>query len=105
MAEVKKQKKVISKADIINLVAGSVKDVSKASVTKIIDSALDTIKKAISSDKKAIIIGFGTFKQRERKARLGRNPQTGKEIKIPASKSIGFTPGKDFKELVNAKKK
>ena len=101
MVEPKKQKKVHSKADIIKLVTDMVTDIPKTAVTKVIDAALDTIKKAIATDKKVILIGFGTFKRGERKARIGRNPLTGKELKIPASKSIRFTPGKDFKELVN----
>ncbi len=101
MADTKKQKKVHSKADIINLVTDSVKDVSKTAVTKVIDATLEAIKKAIASDKKVILIGFGTLKQGERKARVGRNPKTGKEIKISAAKTIRFTAGKGFKDLVN----
>jgi len=105
MAEVKKQKKVHSKADIIGLVADSVKDLSKTAVAEVIDMTLETIKKAVASNNKVILIGFGTFEQGERKARTGRNPQTGKEIKIPASKGAKFRAGKDFKDLLNHKKK
>lgn len=105
MAEVKKIKKVHSKADIISLVAGSVTNLSKAAVTEVVDATLESIKKAVASNTKVILIGFGTFEQGERKARVGRNPQTGKEINIPASKSARFRPGKDFKDLLNHKKK
>lgn len=104
MAEVKKQKKVHSKADIINSVAGSLKKVSKATASEVIDMALETIKKLVVSDHKVILIGFGTFEQSARKARAGRNPQTGKEIKIPASKGARFRAGKGFKDMLNKKK-
>jgi DNA-binding protein HU-beta len=106
MADVKKQsKKVNSKADIIGLVANSITDLSKAAVAEVIDTAIDCIKQLIATDNKVTIIGFGTFEQGERKARTGRNPQTGQEIKIAASKSIRFRAGKDFKDLLNNKKK
>lgn len=104
MAEVKKTKKVHSKADIISSVAGSL-DISKATAAEIVDMTLETIKKCVVSDHKVILIGFGTFEQSARKARVGRNPQTGKEIKIPPSKGARFRAGKGFKDMLNHKKK
>lgn len=106
MAEVKKQKqnKVHSKADIIGLVANKVDSLPKTTVAEVIDTTLEVIKKEVASNHKIILIGFGTFEQSERKARTGRNPQTGKEIKIPASKGARFRTGKDFKNLLNKKK-
>jgi nucleoid DNA-binding protein len=104
MAEVKKQKKVQSKADIISAVAGTL-DLAKVTVTEVVDAMLETIKKSIASGNRVTFIGFGTFKQSARKARTGRNPQTGKEIKIPASKSAGFRAGKAFKDMLNSPKK
>lgn len=105
MADTKKVKKVHSKADIIGLVTESVKTLSKTAVSEVVDATLETIKEAVASDAKVILIGFGTFEQGERKARTGRNPQTGQEIKIPASKSPRFRAGKGFKDLLNNKKK
>lgn len=55
---------------------------------------------ALAKGDKVAITGFGTFSVSERKARKGRNPQTGKEIKIPASKSPRFTAGKGFKDAL-----
>ena len=59
------------------------------------------IKKAIKKDEDVKLVGFGTFTKSKRKARTGRNPQTGAEIKIPASNIPKFKPGKEFKELIN----
>jgi len=56
------------------------------------------IKDALKKDGSVSVAGFGTFKVVQRKARTGRNPQTGKEIKIPASKAVKFTAGKALKE-------
>ena len=50
------------------------------------------------------LIGFGTFKSGKRAARIGRNPQTGAELKIPAAKTVKFTAGKAFKDAVNKRK-
>ena len=106
MAGVKKIKKAVSsKADIISMVTDSLSDISKSTVSEVVDTMLATIKEQVASNTKVILIGFGTFEQGERKARIGRNPQTGKEIKIPASKGARFRAGKDFKTLLNAKKK
>ncbi len=99
----KKQKKVHSKADIIDQVASSVDKLSKAAVTEVVETLLDTIKKAVTADNRVTFVGFGTFERSERKARMGRNPQTGKEIKIAAAKVPRFRPGKDFKDAVNHK--
>ena len=61
----------------------------------------ETIEKTVSKGKKVTLVGFGTFEARKRAARTGRNPQTGKEIKIPAKTVPTFTAGKKFRELVN----
>ena len=61
----------------------------------------ETVKEALVDGKKVQIIGFGNFEVRERAARKGRNPQTGKEIEIPASKVPAFKPGKGLKDAVN----
>ena len=66
----------------------------------------DVVKKELSNkkgDKKVQLVGFGTFEVAERKARKGRNPLTGESIKIKASKSPKFKPGKALKDAVNSK--
>jgi nucleoid DNA-binding protein len=89
----------MNKADLINEVAtvvGSKKDAQGA-----VDCVLDSIGKALKNGDTVTLVGFGTFKVVERKARIGRNPQTGAEIKIDASKSPKFVPGKGLKDAVN----
>ena len=60
----------------------------------------ETIEETLASGDKVQVIGFGTFEVRDRAARKGRNPQTGEEIQIPASKVPGFKAGKALKEAV-----
>lgn len=78
----------------------------KAGVTKdkageIINAITDEISNAMAKNDPVTLIGFGTFTVRERSARTGKNPQTGATIQIPASKSVGFKPGKSLKDAVN----
>ncbi len=77
----------------------------KASVTQkeaaeVLTSLIDTIQKTVKKGGKVTLVGFGTWEARKRKARIGRNPQTGKELKIPAKTVPAFSAGKKFKELV-----
>ncbi len=89
----------MTKAEWIEQIAANAGvEISKAAVTKIVDAAFEGIKKAVKKEKKFFVPGFGTFSQRQRKARKGRNPKTGEVIKIKASKTVGFKPSKDFKE-------
>lgn len=78
----------------------------KAGVTKekageILNAITDEITNAMAKNDPITLIGFGTFSVRERSARTGKNPQTGATIQIPASKSVGFKPGKALKDAVN----
>ena len=80
----------------------------KASVTQkeaaeVLAALLETVQKTVSKGKKVTLVGFGTFEARKRSARTGRNPQTGKEIKIPAKTVPAFSAGKKFKTIVNGK--
>lgn len=68
---------------------------------KAVNAVFDSIKQALVEGDKVQIIGFGTFENRERAERKGRNPRTGEEITIPASKLPAFKVGKTLKELVN----
>ncbi len=89
----------MNKADLINELAKGFCTKKEAAVA--VNGILDTIKAALKKKKEVAIAGFGTFKVVKRKARLGKNPQTGEQIKIPAKKSPVFRPGKALKELVN----
>ncbi len=73
---------------------------SKASAERAVNAVIGAIEQGITKDKKVQIVGFGTFVVRDRKARTGRNPQTGQEIKIKASRTVGFKPGKELKDQV-----
>lgn len=66
----------------------------------LVDTLIDNVKKALKKGEKVTLIGFGTFSVVDTKAKIGRNPQTGKEIKIPASKKIKFSVGKNLKEEI-----
>ncbi len=88
----------MTKAELIDKVAETKGlDLSKKAVGDVIDASFETIGKAIKKDKRFSYPGFGTFTVRSRKARTGRNPQTGEEIKIKASKTIGFKPAPGLK--------
>jgi nucleoid DNA-binding protein len=89
----------MNKADIINEVAQVVS--TKKEAQSAVDCVLDTITKALKKGDTVTLVGFGTFKVAKRKARMGRNPQTGEEIKIGASKSPKFVAGKGLKDAVN----
>ncbi len=89
----------MNKQSLIEIVAKEL-DESKAGSEKAINAVLGAIKKGVKKDKSVQLVGFGTFSIRSRKARTGRNPQTGESIKIKASKTVAFKPGKAFKDSV-----
>ena len=74
--------------------------VSQKATADILAATLETIQKTVSKGKKVTLVGFGTFEPRKRAARNGRNPQTGKEIEIAASKVPAFKAGKALKDAV-----
>ena len=73
---------------------------TKAKVENIIDCLVSTVKKSVKKGDDVKLVGFGTFTKAKRKARTGRNPQTGKAIKIPAAWAPKFRAGAEFKTLV-----
>jgi len=89
----------LTKDELITAVIKSCKDpeLTKRLTSEIMDATFENIGKAIKKDKRFAYPGFGTFSVRNRKARKGRNPQTGEEIKIKASKTIGFKPAPSLK--------
>lgn len=89
----------MNKTDLVNLVAEKA-EISKKDATKAVDAVFDGIVDALAGGDKVQLIGFGNFEVRERAARKGRNPQTGEEIEIAASKTPGFKPGKQFKDSI-----
>ncbi len=88
----------MTKAELIEQVAKNSRGLSKRSVESIIDAAFDEISKGIRKSKRFAVPGFGTFKVRQRKERKGRNPKTGAEIVIPASRTVGFKPAPALKK-------
>jgi len=92
----------MTKGQMIDNVAKKLRstEVSKKAIGDIIDLAFDEMSAAIKKDKRFSFPDFGTFSVRARKARKGRNPQTGEEIKIKASKTVGFKPAPALKKVV-----
>ena len=90
----------MNKEELVKEISKKAK-VSQKDASEILSITLDTIEKTVSKGKKVTLVGFGTFEARKRAARTGRNPQTGKEIKIPAKTVPAFSAGKKFKEMVN----
>lgn len=87
----------MNKTELIAKVAEAA-DLTKKDATKAVEAVFNTISDALSTGDKVQLIGFGNFEVRERSARKGRNPQTGEEIEISASKVPAFKPGKQLKE-------
>ncbi|MET1178571.1 HU family DNA-binding protein [Peribacillus simplex] len=75
-------------------------ELTKGNAKKAVDSLFETTSNTLAKEEKIQLVGFGTFEVRERAARTGRNPQTGEEIQIAASKVPAFKPGKELKEAV-----
>ncbi|MEI8388379.1 MAG: HU family DNA-binding protein [bacterium] len=92
----------MNKEDLVKEVAKKTK-LSQKDVAEVLNATIEAITKTVSKGKKVTLVGFGSFESRKRAARLGRNPQTGKELKIPAKTVPAFTAGKKFKELVASK--
>ena len=96
----------MNKADLIEAVASN-KEASmesKAQAERAINAVLDGITHGIKKDGTVQLIGFGTFNVKTRSARKGRNPQTGEEIKIKASKTVSFKAGSALKETAQKAK-
>jgi DNA-binding protein HU-beta len=89
----------VNKGQLIDEVAKKGK-FTKKEAKKAVELTLETIKKNTKRGKGVQLLGFGTFTVSKRKKRKGRNPQTGQEITIPATKSVRFKAGKGFKELI-----
>jgi DNA-binding protein HU-beta len=89
----------MTKAELIEAVhekSGS--DLSRRAVSELIESVFTEIEKSIRKQGRFVVPGFGTFSLKRRKGRIGRNPRTGAELKIPPSKTVGFKPAPEFKK-------
>ena len=89
----------MNKSDLIGSVAEKT-DLTKKDAEKAVNAIFQSIEDALVRGDKVQLVGFGTFETKERAARIGRNPRTGQEIKIPATKVPGFKAGKALKESV-----
>lgn len=89
----------MNKGELVDKIAEKA-GLTKKQIDTILNAITETISDAVSSGEKVTLVGFGTFDARDRQAREGRNPQTGKKLKIPATRVPAFSAGKDFKEKV-----
>lgn len=90
----------MNKTELISAVAEQ-SGLTKKDAEKAVTAVIDTIIDSVAKDEKVQIAGFGTFEQRQRKARTGSDPRTGNQIEIAASKVPAFKAGKVFKDTVN----
>ena len=90
----------MNKSQLIDKIAAEA-DISKAAAGRVLEAFTESVSDALKSGDEVALVGFGTFSVRERAESTGRNPQTGKEITIPAGKVPGFRAGKALKDAVN----
>lgn len=90
----------MNKGELVDKVAEK-GNVTKKQADAILGTLIDAIQEAVAAGDKVTLVGFGSFEPRERKAREGRNPKSGETMQIPATRVPAFSPGKQFKELVN----
>lgn len=93
-------KNVMTKADLVDEVAGKV-DLTKKQSEGIVNSVFDAIVQSLQSGEKIELRGFGSFRIRSRKPRIGRNPKTGEKVEVPSKQIPYFKPGKELKDLIN----
>ena len=89
----------MNKAELIAAAAQRA-DLSKKDTELALNAAIDVIMEALSRGEKVQLVGFGAFEVKERAERIGRNPRTKEEIRIPASRAAMFKPGKALKDMV-----
>ena len=89
----------MTKSDLVDSVAAKA-GMTKKDSTRAVDAVFDTIKEQLKAVDKVQLVGFGSFEVKQREARVGRNPKTMDEIRIPARRVPVFRPGKELKESV-----
>ena len=92
----------MTKAELINAILKTkgLPELTKKATGEIVDAVFANLAKAIKKEKRFVFPGFGTFTVRRRKARKGRNPRTGQEIKIAATKTVTFKPAPQLKKVL-----
>ncbi len=103
VTNIDKEEGIVNKTELVASVAEKAA-MTKKDAEKAINALFASVEDALAKKDKVQVIGFGTFEVKARGARKGRNPQTGKEITIPASKTPVFKAGKGLKDAVNKKK-
>ncbi len=91
----------MNKAELVKAVSDKTNSTKKAA-EEAVNAFVDVVADTLTKGEKVQLVGFGSFEVRKRAARKGRNPQSGEEIKIPASKAPVFKAGKALKDVVNA---
>ena len=89
----------MNKTDVIEAIA-STAGLSKADAARALDAFIQVVEEALARGEKVTVTGFGTFEVRNRAARMGRNPQTGAPLHIPATRTPAFKAGKSLKDAV-----
>ena len=92
----------MNKEILVKTVAGNIDGATKKDIEVVVNEVFDTIKNTLVAGEKVAIAGFGSFEVVERAARTARNPRTGEEIAVPASKAPKFKAGKALKDAVDA---
>ncbi|MDR3606430.1 MAG: HU family DNA-binding protein [Oligoflexia bacterium] len=87
----------MNKTQLVDVIAKNTQ-LTKTSVEEVLNNVIEAIKKSVKKGDDVTLVGFGTFTKSKRRARAGRNPQTGNEIKIPAMTVPRFRAGKEFKD-------
>jgi DNA-binding protein HU-beta len=90
----------MNKAELIDSIAGKA-GISKADAKKALDGMIESTSEALKKGDRVSLVGFGSFSVSKREARTGRNPQTGKEIQIPAKNVVKFKAGAELSDSVN----
>lgn len=87
------------KIDIVNEVANALPGISKVKAEQAVDTIFEEMKRALKDEERIELRGFGVFQIKPRKKGIGRNPRTGKEVRIPPGKTIRFKPGKNLTNI------
>lgn len=90
----------MTKSDLVDELAKRT-DQTKATTETMLDAFIEVIASSLKDHQEIKLVGFGTFSSSSRKARIGRNPQTGQEIQIPAKRVVTFKPGKTLKDALS----
>lgn len=96
-----KEDDIVNKSQLIDQIAADA-DISKAAAGRALDSFIEAVSGALKDGDSVALVGFGTFSERERAARSGRNPQTGETIQIAAATIPAFKAGKALKDACNS---